>query len=79
MSCAPEIGCIPSNFRSSASAGGQLEHPSEVNNSTKTGMGESLRGRSAATANLREVARTSSARVSRIFFMTLHLSDDPQE
>jgi hypothetical protein len=27
--------CCESNLRNSSSAGGQLEHPSEVNNSTK--------------------------------------------
>jgi len=39
MICAPEIGCEASSCWSSLSAGGQLEHPSEVNNSTSTGDG----------------------------------------
>ena len=36
MKGAPEVD-IPANFASKASAGGQLEQPSEVNNSTTTG------------------------------------------
>src|ERR1700755_2350954 len=39
MSSAPGKGCL-SNFWSSKSAGGQLEQPSEVNNSTTTGVSE---------------------------------------
>jgi hypothetical protein len=38
MISAPAIGCSCSSFISSASAGGQLEHPSEVNNSTSMGV-----------------------------------------
>src|SRR5450755_287477 len=37
MICAPPIGCSRSSFSSSASAGGQLEHPSDVNSSSSTG------------------------------------------
>src|ERR1700688_4287796 len=36
MTNAPGMGCVRSNFSRSASAGGQLEQPSEVNNSTTT-------------------------------------------
>src|SRR5579862_5630498 len=38
MMSAPEIGCVRPSRESSESAGGQLEHPSEVNNSTRTGV-----------------------------------------
>src|SRR5216684_7490078 len=38
MMPAPRTGCVRSRRESSASAGGQLEHPSEVNNSTRTGV-----------------------------------------
>src|SRR5689334_23077732 len=35
---APLTGCVRSRRESRASAGGQLEHPSEVNSSTRTGV-----------------------------------------
>src|SRR5215472_5065175 len=35
--CAPATGCALSSFARRASAGGQLEHPSEVKSSTTTG------------------------------------------
>src|SRR5260370_2302269 len=38
MISAPATGCSCSSFISSASAGGQLEQPSEVNSSTSTGV-----------------------------------------
>ena len=34
----PAMGCSATNLASRASAGGQLEHPCEVNNSTRTGV-----------------------------------------
>src|SRR5579863_5131642 len=40
MICAPGIGCVLSSSCSKRSAGGQLEHPSEVKSSTRTGAGE---------------------------------------
>src|SRR5580704_2452870 len=39
MMLAPGTGCALPRCESSASAGGQLEHPSEVNSSTRTGVG----------------------------------------
>src|ERR1700729_2063581 len=57
MTCAPATGCKRSRFASIASAGGHDEHPSEVNNSTRTGTALPARGAacgfglSAATAN----------------------------
>src|SRR3954469_8294611 len=38
MISAPAIGCVPIRFSSSVSAGGQSEHPSDVNSSTMTGV-----------------------------------------
>src|SRR5437764_1411330 len=38
MISAPLVGCVWSNIARRASAGGQLEQPSEVNNSTRTGV-----------------------------------------
>ena len=42
MTSAPATGCVSSRRESSASAGGQLEHPSDVNSSTTTGARLSL-------------------------------------
>src|SRR5437660_1566877 len=39
MISAPAIGCASASVRRSASAGGQLEQPSDVNSSTNTGVG----------------------------------------
>src|ERR1017187_3053309 len=52
MICAPATGCVLSSFISRASAGGQLEHPSEVNNSANTGT------RGLGSAAWRAAART---------------------
>src|ERR1700688_672526 len=38
MMSAPRTGCVRSRRESNASAGGQLEQPSEVNSSTRTGV-----------------------------------------
>src|SRR5215469_7538567 len=38
MISVPVSGCCDSNRARKASAGGQLEHPSEVNSSTRTGV-----------------------------------------
>src|SRR5690348_3844490 len=40
MNCAPGRGCLLSSSRRNESAGGQLEHPSEVKSSTNRGVGD---------------------------------------
>src|ERR1700733_7875649 len=44
MMSAPGTGCVLPRRESNASAGGQLEHPSDVNNSTRTGVDGELAG-----------------------------------
>ncbi len=47
-----------SSFRNNASAGGQLEHPSEVNSSTTIGVPD---GGSAANANLAQSSKQTES------------------
>src|SRR4029077_9671524 len=51
INCAPPTGCVRSSCCNNASAGGQLEQPSEVNSSTRTGAGASPCGASEADTN----------------------------
>src|SRR6185437_9383350 len=61
MNCAPSRGCFASRNRKKASAGGQLEHPSEVKSSTTMGVLEA-----AGVAALAWPAGTAIARASAI-------------
>ena len=70
----PAMGC-ESNFCRRASAGGQLEHPSEVNNSTSTGTRPSVvDGDSAADAGtLAASERTAIVEASRILMASKYI------
>src|ERR1700683_442757 len=62
------MGCTSFSFLSKASAGGQLEQPSEVNNSTSTGVRAG--GRESAAPTGRITSNTASDRfmaIRRVF------------
>src|ERR1700730_15931215 len=64
MISAPLMGCAWSSFASRASAGGQLEHPSEVKSSTRTG-GRLVCGVCAAPGSGKEVKANKAAAMAK--------------
>jgi hypothetical protein len=82
MICVPLMGCASSNLASRASAGGQLEQPSEVNSSTITGMRAPVRipavscahGWKRAIATKKEQQTSTSA--AKPYFMEANSSNN---
>src|SRR5438128_872966 len=68
MMSAPAIGCVSASVRRSASAGGQLEQPSDVNSSTNTGVDfDAVTAEPCvASTRARTAARTRNSRICRI-------------
>src|SRR5713226_2143187 len=68
MISAPATGCVSASVRRSASAGGQLEQPSDVNSSTSTGVGvEGVRAKPRVTSPIATAhARTQKGRMRSI-------------
>src|SRR5262245_5400782 len=75
MICAPASGWVSTSFCNKTSAGGQLEHPSDVNSSTTTGTG----GPAAAAPVDPTQARTSIAApatpapIAAVAFSNVHI------
>src|SRR5580700_8597978 len=77
MSWVPAIGCKASIFASRASAGGQLEQPSEVNNSTRTGVVEVSSAAVKCVPELAALAAKRKARVRQILRAPLRIWKEP--
>src|ERR1700687_5943932 len=83
MIFAPATGCCSSSLASKASAGGQLEQPSDVNNSTTTGVREVCgipetacaggRVKAAAPSRLAEMrVKPANRRFIVVFYLPAH-------
>src|SRR4051794_16899861 len=73
MTSAPAAGCVALNCERSASAGGQLEQPSDVKSSTRTGVRTG--GRCAVTD---VTARTAASRVADTHFIVDNPGESPE-
>src|SRR5688500_8747652 len=77
MTIAPGTGCFSSSRARTASAGGQLEHPSDVKSSTTTGTdaAEEAEGLSSARAFAQDASRRSAAGARRMRGITSNTDD----